>query len=63
MNKKIIWTLALLLTLSSVAVYSSGVDKLEPINDSKQKDNRQEALSSNQNHRFRMLTIWAVILL
>lgn len=36
MNKKIIWTLALLLTLSSAAVYSSGVDKLEPINDSKQ---------------------------
>lgn len=36
MNKKIIWTLALLLTLSSAAVYSSGVDKLEPINASQQ---------------------------
>lgn len=34
MNKKIIWTLALLLTLSSAAVYSAGVDKLEPINGS-----------------------------
>lgn len=36
MNKKIIWTLALLLTLSSAVVYSAGVDKLEPINGSKQ---------------------------
>ena len=32
MNKKIIWTLALLLTLSSLGVMAAGVDKLPPLN-------------------------------
>lgn len=41
MNKKIIWTLALLLSLSSAVVYSAGVDKLEPINSSNQQAKKE----------------------
>ncbi len=34
MKKKFIWSLAVLCTISSVVVYSSGIEKLEPINGS-----------------------------
>ena len=32
MNKKIIWTLSAIMTLSCLSVYSAGIEKLEPIN-------------------------------
>ena len=39
MNKKFIWILALLMTLSTIRVYSANIDKLEPIN----KNNSQQS--------------------
>ena len=49
MNKKIIMTLSVLLVMSSMAVYSAGVDKLQPI-DSNSRSNRQEQRSARQNN-------------
>lgn len=38
MNKKIIWTLSLMLTLGSLCTYSAGVDKLQPIDSNASQD-------------------------
>lgn len=40
MNKKIVWILALLLTLSSAGVYSADIDKLEPIDSKKTEEHK-----------------------
>lgn len=56
MDKKIIWLFALLLTLSSVVVYSAGVENLEPINRNSQQSrnvpdrNARTTNSSNQSN-------------
>lgn len=47
MNKKIIWAFTLLLTLSSVVVYSAGVDNLEPINNPPQPRNLPNQTNMN----------------
>ena len=49
MNKKIFFLFALLLTFSSVVVYSAGVDKLEPINSSQQRNARNNQTTQAQN--------------
>lgn len=47
MNKKFIWILALLLSLSALETYSAGVDKLEPINKSNSSSSRAQAQNSS----------------
>ncbi len=44
MNKKILLTLSMMLTLGSVCAYAAGVDKLQPLSDSRQ--NRQDQNST-----------------
>lgn len=53
MNKKFVWILALLLTLSSVGAYSRGVDNLEPINNnsSSRSSSAQDNNGSSQDDK------------